>query len=171
MKNLKKIKMLSIILLICGGCIIGGCKNPDKNVDNEEIQLKVYSTTNEGIFYLNENEFVRFYYSPESGYFNEPIEKILENNTKRILSFGTEYIFEYFENENWIEIPCDCAFSSVEIILGAGETLKSPLGSLAIDKEGRYRYGKKFGLSSELSNFSDYVGFTLYAELEVKIKK
>ncbi|MCL2073502.1 MAG: hypothetical protein FWH18_06265 [Marinilabiliaceae bacterium] len=40
MKNLIKIKMLSIILLICGGCIIGGCKNPDENVDNEEISIE-----------------------------------------------------------------------------------------------------------------------------------
>ena len=174
MSNLIKIKTMMVILLIVGGCIIGGCKNPDENIDNEEIQLKVYSVINEGIFYLDENEFVRLYYSPESGFINDPIELILENNTKRFLTFGMEFSLEYFDNEKWTEIELDVEFPLIELGMYGGETSKGQFNLSLIEeyndgKEGRYRYVKNLGLSSELGN-ADCVGFTLYAELEVKIK-
>ena len=133
--------------------------------------LRSYSTT-EGRVDISETEFVRIYFSPESGFINSPIELIFENNTKGFLSYGNEFSLEYFDKENWTEIQLDINWEAILLGLGAGETRKGRFNLSLIEefnngKKGKYRYVKNFGISYD-AYFEIVRTFKLYAELEIK---
>jgi len=163
----RSVFIVSAILLISAG-IFSACQ---ETKEEEKSMLRSYSTT-EGRVDISETEFVRIYFSPESGFINSPIELIFENNTKGFLSYGNEFSLEYFDKENWTEIQLDINWEAILLGLGAGETRKGRFNLSLIEefnngKKGKYRYVKNFGISYD-AYFEIVRTFKLYAELEIK---
>ena len=160
MKNLIMINFLIITLLVSEGC----------SKTNEEIKLKTFSAK-EGKFEINENEFVRMYFTPESGLIDSYIELIIENNSKGIIDFGHNFILEYFDNESWREIKLDIEFPEILLGLSPEETHKGQFNLSLIEEynkgeKGIYRYVKRFGFTYEFPEITD--SFILYSEFEIK---
>ncbi|MDR2908212.1 MAG: hypothetical protein LBU91_09530 [Bacteroidales bacterium] len=158
-----KLTMVSAVLLMLAG-IFCSCKEKEKT-------SKVYSTT-EGKVDINETEFVKLYFSPESGSINSPVELILGNHTEGVLTFGQAFSLEYFDDENWTEVQLDINFEDIGLSLEAGGIRKGMFNLSLIDeynngKKGKYRYVKKFGLSYKFP-FVTGETFPLYAEFEIK---
>ncbi|MCL2327052.1 MAG: hypothetical protein FWC39_00920 [Bacteroidetes bacterium] len=155
----KNIFIISAFLLIFTG-IFSACK------EKEDIR-KTYSSK-EGRFDINETEFVRMYYSPESGFLDSPVEFIIENHTNGVLHYGTEFSLEYFDKGNWTEVKLDIQFSQMLLGLSAGEIDKRMPNYLSYGKKkGKYRYVKDFSVSYNPS-VADVICFDLYTEFEIK---
>ncbi|MDR1698434.1 MAG: hypothetical protein LBR75_01235, partial [Prevotellaceae bacterium] len=71
---------------------------------NDKDKRKIYSAA-EGRFDVNENEFVRMYLSPASGFIDSPVELVIENHTESLLTFDAKFSVEYFDGENWLPSP------------------------------------------------------------------
>lgn len=150
------------VLLLAVMClsVVACCEESDKDT------RKVYSAT-EGRFDVNENEFVRMYLSPASGFIDSPVELVIENHTESPLTFDAELSVEYFDGENWLPSPFIPTFVDIGFNLLAGETHKSPFDLLFWiegfnnDKKGTYRIKKNITHPSIGTH-------TLFVEIEIK---
>ena len=157
----RSILIVSASLLLLSGSF-SACK--------EKVEdTKIAYSAKEGRYDLNETEYVRMYFSPESGFINSPVELIFENHTEGVLTFGTDFSLEYFDKDSWTKIQLDIAFENIELSLGAGEIRKGQfdLSKYNNGKKGRYRYAKRFGVSYDFP-FGIDNSFNLYAEFEIQ---
>jgi len=126
----------------------------------------------EGRIDINETEFIRMYFTPESGFTDSPAELIIENHTKGVLGYGTYFSVEYLDNENWAEIQLDIAFEDIGLGLLPGEIHEGRFYLLSFEKhnkvkKGRYRFIKNFELSYDFP-YGGGSNFSLYIEFEIK---
>ena len=153
-------------MLILAGCF-SACK------EKEDDTMKEYSTK-EGRFDINETEFVRMYFSPESGYIDSPVNLIIENHTKGVLTYGYDFSLEYANGTNWIPIELDEEFLIIELVLLSGETREGEFNFSFIEeynngKKGKYRIIKYFSVCYDFPNNSEIDPcFNLYIEFEIK---
>jgi len=157
------LKLTALMLILAGG--FSACEKKD--------DLPKAYLAEEGRIDINETEFVRMYFSLESGFTNFPAELIIENHTKGVLGYGTYFSVEYFDNENWTEIQLDIAFEAIGLGLFPGEIHEGQFYLLSFEKhnkskKGRYRFIKNFGLSYDFSYGGIDHSFNLYIEFEIK---
>ena len=121
---------------------------------------------------VTEDEFVTMYVLPEVISINSSAKLIIENHTKRILTYGAPFSLEYLEKESWKEIKLDVAWESIQYGISAGDTTEEQFNLSLIkkfnnSKKGRYRIVRDFGLYYHFP-FGECSSFILHAEFEIK---
>ena len=156
--------MKKLYFFLLAICFIGtGCKKSNVKIcDCGKVEI-------------NKTEYAAMCILPYEISINSENKLIMENHTKRFMSYGTPFSLEYFNENNWELIPLDDAvWETIELGLFAGETterhtyLYSFVEKYNNGKKGKYRMIKSVSLHTEHLNNDDVISINLYAEFEIK---
>ena len=159
-----------VFVIIYENGTIGGfsaCKKRDT--------INVYATE-EGRIDINEDEFVRKYFAPNCVSINSPMKLIIENRTKKVMTYGIPFSLEYFDKNSWNSIRLNFMWEDLFMSLQDGETAEKEMYLYSLIKEvnkgkkGKYRIIRKYSFYIDFPTEIDSIlnNVSLYAEFEIK---
>ena len=154
---------IAIMLILAGN--FSACK--EKNDNSMKVSL-----VKGGSIEINENEFVTMSLIPlQEEQTNIVFKLIIENHTKGNLITSQHLLVECFDEESWIQIPLDIAFTDIGMIFHEGTTIEDKLclPKKYFKKPERYRINKSFSLHYDHSSEIEHT-FNLSAEFKLDFK-